>query len=721
LLEQTGQVEEAIALLIDGHDWSEVVRLIKAHASGLLSQGRRETLEHWLEELPRSHQRGDPWLLYWLAACRLSSGPRESRRLYEAAYERFKQEDEPDIEGLFRALAGVLGAILYDLDDLTLLDPWIAEVQRLLESHPEFPSEEYGHWATCYMYMALVLRQPFHPDIERWGERVYEIFQTSRDVPVRLQAAIVLVSGIVWTGRFAKVTEIIESIRALANAPQESPFVLTTLHVVESMNHMLDGQYERCMEAVSNGLEVAKTSGIHIWENSTLLNGAGGALAEGDLATAEELLGRLDSSALGLRRFDSCIYHFFCAWLALLKGDTSEAYRQQRSALRLAADMGLPFFEVIGGIAMAQILFECGDERKGVAHLSEVRRVAKKINNHYLEFMSLLFYADLALQHGRQSSALSSLAYAFKVGREMGYTNMIWWQPKMMSRLVATALQHDIETDYAKHLIRHRNLLPHAEALTLENWPWRYRIRTLGGFSLERDSEPDALQGKHGKPVELLKVAIAFGASEVNVERITDVLWPRIDADYAHRSFNTTLHRLRRLLGDEQAVVLKGGKLSLNTRWFWLDTWALERAIASANEHLTAKGDLLDYDALMRNTNAVLELYAGLFMQDTDAAWALSARESWQTKYVRFLASVSRSLMESGHAEEAIRCLERGIEVDEMAEPLYRQLMASYEALGRSVEAVEVFERCKRVWQTRLGREPSRETLKVREQLVESA
>jgi len=721
LLEQADQVEGAIGLLIDGEEWSEVTRLVKEHASSLLRQGRRETLELWLEELPRAQLRTDPWLAYWLASCRMSSGPRESRRQYELAYDLFRSSETPDVDGLFRALAGVLGAILYDLDDLTLLDRWIVEVEGLLERYPDFPAAEYGQWTTCYTYMALVLRQPFHADIESWGERVYGIFQTSRDLPVRLQAAIVLVSGIVWTGRFTKVTEIIESIRELADAPQESPFVLTTLHVVESMNYMLDGQYDRCMAAVRSGLEVAKNSGIHIWENSTLLNGVGGALGEGDLETAEELLGRLDSSALGLRRYDSCIYHFFCAWLAMLKNDSSEAYRQQRTALRLATEMGLPFFEVIGGIAMAQILFECGEQRKGVAHLSEVRRVAKKINNHYLEFMSLLFYADLALKHGRKTSALTSLAYAFKLGREMRYTNMIWWQPRMMSRLAATALENDIETDYTRQLIRRRKLLPDSDAMTIPTWPWRYRARVFGGFSLMRDDDPDAFRGKHGKPLDLLKVLIAFGGQDINIDRITDVLWPRIDADFAHRSLNTTLHRLRRLLGDDEAVVLQGGKLSLDARWFWTDVRAIEHAIAAGNEYLGLSGSFAEPDAVLRRAVDVLDLYTGPFMKDEDAAWVLAAREAWQRKVVRFLTAAARHLADHGRLEEAMQLLERGIEADELAEALYRQLMSIHQSADRFAEAVEVFERCRRVWRARLSREPSQETLLLFEKIAQRA
>ena len=721
LLEGSGHTEDAISLRIENREWSDVVRLIRAHASDVLSQGRGETLEGWLEEIPRERLQEDPWLLYWLGACRLPLGPRESRREYEKAYELFKSQKEPEIEGLFRACAGALGAILYDLDDLTLLDRWIEEVQELLDEYPDFPDSEYGEWTTCHMYMALVLRQPSHPDIETWGERVYHIFHRATETPVRLQAAIVLVSSIVWTGRFAKVTEIIESIRQIAHEPQESPFVLTTLHVVESMNYMLDGQYDRCMEAVRNGLEVAKTSGVHIWENSTLLNGAGGALGEGDLETAEELLSQLDSSALGVRRFDSCIYHFFCAWLALLKGDVLEAYREQRAGLRLATDMGLPFFEVIGGIALSQILFECGDQRKGAMYLREVRRVAKNINNRYLEFMSLVFYAALALDHGRPAPGLRALEYAFRLGREMGYSNTIWWQPKMMSRLAGTALANGIETEYVKSLIRRRNLAPEPASLGMEEWPWAFRVRALGNFSLERDEDAEAFRGKQGKPLDLLKVTIALGGRDINVERITDILWPRIDADYAHRSFNTTLHRLRKLLGDDRAIVLSGGRLSLNEQWFWVDLLAFERALSQVTEILREPQEFVDYGKLTEAADRAMGLYRGAFMADEDLAWVLAARERWERKFVRFATNVARFLVDSGRSDEGIAFLERALEAEELAEELYRQLMLSYQQLGRTAEAVEVFNRCCKTLATRLEAQPATATRQIYEQLTAAA
>ncbi|MCK7497369.1 MAG: hypothetical protein MZW92_46165 [Comamonadaceae bacterium] len=60
---------------------------------------------------------------------------------------------------------------------------------------------------------------------------------------------------------------------------------------------------------------------------------------------------------------------------------------------------------------------------------------------------------------------------------------------------------------------------------------------------------------------------------------LAELLWPEADGDAAQRAFDTTLHRLRKLLGHERAVVLSEGRLSLNPTVCWVDAWTLERLI----------------------------------------------------------------------------------------------------------------------------------------------
>jgi len=95
-------------------------------------------------------------------------------------------------------------------------------------------------------------------------------------------------------------------------------------------------------------------------------------------------------------------------------------------------------------------------------------------------------------------------------------------------------------------------------------------IFTLGRFSLLINGQPADFGRKFPKrPLELLKAILAQGGREISISRLTMLIWPDVDGDKATRSFDTTLHRLRKILGDDHVLVLRDGKLSLDARYCW--------------------------------------------------------------------------------------------------------------------------------------------------------
>ena len=712
LMERTGHIEDAISLRIENKDWQELAALIRAHAASMLDDGRGETLEQWLDELPIEILDSDPWLVYWLAASKSSFSLREARRLYAKAHGLFKARQQVDVEGLFESCAGVIDTLLFDLDDLTLVDPWIIEVERLLGQYPEFPQQKFGMRVTYNMYLALVFRQPNHPEIEKWAERSYAILQMTDDPTHKLRTAINLASAIIWTGRFKKALEIVDLIRDVADRSEVSPITMATLSYIESLIYLLTGEHESCLKSVREGVEIADTRGVHTWRNSSLINGVGSALGAGDLELAEELLARLDSHALATRRFDSCLHSYCLAWMALLKDNVLDAFHHQRAALRATAEIGVPFFNIIFQLSFAKILFACGDERKGAILLGQIRSNSKSFNNHLLEFMAFLVYAEIALNYGRKASGLRALKYALGIGRAHNFSHTIGWNPRDMAALAVTAMENDIEVDYVKQLVVRRHLMPQVPPLHLNDWPWRYRLSTLGLFSLEQDDSPG--QGKlRGRPIELIKVAIAMGGREINVVQITDALWPKIDADYSHRSFNTTLHRLRKLLGADQAILLRDGRLSLNPSYFWIDTWAFEQLL----DELTQPRDVDDIEHAAKLASRVLALYRGPFLDGDDAAWLIHARDSWRGRFTRATAEIAQRLIADQQQDAAIAFLQTALEAEGLAEGIYRQLMLCYQQLGRKADAIEVYARCRKTLQSSLGTEPSAETDRILEEI----
>ena len=112
-----------------------------------------------------------------------------------------------------------------------------------------------------------------------------------------------------------------------------------------------------------------------------------------------------------------------------------------------------------------------------------------------------------------------------------------------MARICAFALEAGIEVDYVRDLIRRRRLVHESVPARVENWPWMFRVKVLGGFELLHDGEPvGAGTGKaQRRPIELLKVLVAYGGERVNEAHVIEAMWPRIDGDSAHRSLTSTL------------------------------------------------------------------------------------------------------------------------------------------------------------------------------------
>lgn len=723
LLEAAGQVEDAVALLSDVGDWEDVVEVILKHAASMLDQGRGETLARWVEDLPRDVLHQHPWLLYWLAASRLPFAPRESRLLFERAFELFKRQEQTDPKGLLLACSGAMDAILHEWDDLSLLDRWIAALDDLLKTYPEFPSVTIEARVTCSMFMSLMLRQPHHPDIEYWVERAFTVSQATPDPSLRISVELLVAISFMWAGGFTKAQGVIDSMRKLAESPDVSPLALTTLAIAESMYFMLTAMHGPCLDVVNRGLDVARTTGVHIWNYQLLANGVAGSLGAGDLSTAKKLLKQMEERPEYARRLDLWFYHYLSAWEAILRQDTLRAYQQQKTALKLAVEVGCPYFEVLSRLAWAQVSFEVGDERKGAAQLRQVHSAAREIKNRLLEFMGLVAYAQVALEHGRERSGLNSLRYALALGREYNYTHFLWWRPSVMARLCIYALEAGIEVEYVRDLIRKRNLVPETSPATVKDWPWSFNIFTLGQFRLLQEDKPLTFSGRaQRRPMELLKALIAFGGREVSEERLTEALWPRIDGDSAHRSFTTTLHRLRKLLGEDKAIILREGRLTLDDRYCWVDTWALEQVLTEINNLFGGSGTDIKPETVTNLADKVLALYEGPFMdREADQSWYLSARERLRNKFLRAVGELARYWEETGQRERAVEYYQKGLEADNVAEGLYRHLMICYQQLGRRAEAIETYNRCRKTLSAVLKVEPAPETKAIYERLLHQA
>lgn len=289
-----------------------------------------------------------------------------------------------------------------------------------------------------------------------------------------------------------------------------------------------------------------------------------------------------------------------------------------------------------------------------------------------------------------------------------------------MARLCVAALEQGVEVPYIQELIRRRQLMPDVPPVDIEQWPWSLKIHTLGRFGLVREGVPVRFSGKvQQKPLELLKLLIALGGRNVAEKRLCEELWPGAPADDVHKTFIVTLHRLRRLLGDERFVLYGEGVVTLNSELCWVDIWAFARLSGQAKPLLHSE-DAPPLPAICAGKRAVA-LYSGHFLAaDTASPWALSLRESLRSRMIQLVTSLGRYKEESGNWRKAVDLYLRGLEVDELVEELYQRLMVCHRNLGDHGAAHSVYNRC-RLSLARYGIKPSPATRGVYEESIDGS
>ena len=709
LLEDDGQSEAAIGVLCDIGDWNGMVRLVLMHAPSMVEQGRNRSLEEWMSSLPKDIMENNPWLLYWMGEGLLPLNPSRSREYFQKAFKKFKSQENP--AGIFLSWSGVVESIRFGFDNFKQLNEWTSALEELMHDLKEFPSKEIEARVASSMFFSMVFAQPQHPMVEEWEERTFASAESHTNINGKILALYRVAFYRLHIGDFRKAALVIHSLQQLPEYRDAAPFALITVRLVEAIYYRYLGEHEKCLQAVSDGLKISHNTGIHIVDRILLYHGISSALNVNDLATANRLLEKMGTARDRFKPWDTSFYHLLRTREALRRADIGRASLHIDSALKLSFDVGAPFSLVLCHLTKAHVMHELGKDQEAREQLAHTFQIARDIRGPIFEFYALLAQALFALDQGKEVSALISLRKALTLGKRGGYFNTFIDQPFAMARLCTKALEAGIEVVYVQELVQKLNIIPEKPPLHLENWPWPLKIFTLGRFELLKDGQSIRFSRKtQQKPLAMLKVLIALGGKEVREDQITDALWPEADGDMAHQSFETTLHRLRHLLGQEKAIQLKEGRLTLDERFCWVDVWAFEHLLGEA-EVRWKKGQM---DRGIQLIEKAIALYHGAFLaREMEEPWTMSTSERLRTKFLQMVGKLGDYRQQAGQWDKALECYQKGLEVDDLAEEFCQGLMTCYQRLDRKAEALTFYHRYQKRLSTVLGLEPSAKTLAI--------
>ena len=716
-LTEFGEHDEAAILYGEAGEWARAIEAVVTLAPTLLRQGRWQTLQDRIAAFPRKEVEARPWLQYWLGASQMAVDPNSACTTLIGAYEGFVREQ--DALGQMLAAAAIIETQFVVFADFTSLDRWAEVLEQLLANGAAFfPDAESELQVLCGLIQALTFRAPWHPKLGGYAERLLELAQDEAAPNQRIVAAGALSHYFGWLGDTESLLRACSVARPLLKQSEILP-----IHAVWVSMNLVYAAYTRADHEegdviMARAFALAEEHGLsHVFEFRMRVADCWRRLDRGEYKTVSSILRNLEARLTAGRGMDVAHVHFVKAWLALLEENFVLARQECESALALAAQAGSIYTESYSLLVLATVLIELREFAIAEDCVARFRARFGRVDSLVFEFNALLMDGYGALKKRDDLRCAAALRAAFLIGRTKGYVTTLYWNGKMMSRLCRFALEHDIEVEYVRMLILRRGLAPD---VALECWPWPVKIYTLGRFEVRASGDAPRVEGKaQHKPMELAKVLIALGGRDVPADKLIDILWPDPSEGDGRKSFDITVHRLRKLLGSDEAVRVSDRHVTLNPQIVWVDVWALERTLAPLIAAVNAAEP--EVELLEEAAPRVLNLYRGHFLAgDIEEAWQIPIKNRLSGRFQRFALRLGEYWESRQQWRRAFELYQRAIELDFLAETFYRRQMICLKAQGQRAEAIEVFRRCRRALSLTLGVAPTGETEALYRQLLAS-
>jgi ATP/maltotriose-dependent transcriptional regulator MalT/DNA-binding SARP family transcriptional activator len=707
LLEEADQPEGAWVLLRDARDWPGLARSIGERAAQLLAQGRVRTLETWVAAFPQKVVEEDPWLLYWRSVSRLLSRPTDAVRDSERALRLFRETRQA--EGAFLSWAQLALAIGVAAESTAPLERHAASLDDLRRELGDIPSGPIEARVAHGMLLAIAWRQPHHPDATRWAERALELTEHYPDPILKVTIVLAWITYQIEMGRFTSTLRSLHWLQGVVASAEASALEASLARrALALLECFVLGTPLQAVRTIREGLLPVRKAGFQ--KSTTHLVyvscGIDAALSAGELDRATEWLSELGANLDPAARCVLGLYEAGRVWEALLRRDFTAALAHLEPLEKLGPETGWPQFDATIEYLGVQVRHALADQAGARSHLGRLEGIARAVRSPYLEYMALLARAQVELDGGEPDDALRA---ALALGRSGGYWNHHGFSPEVMARLCARALEAGMEVAHVKELIRRRALTMDPASLEADAWPWPIQIFSLGTFEVVREGEPIRFSHKvQRKPLALLKSLVAASGRAVSEEILTDALWPDADGDAARAALSSALHRLRGLLGRDEAIERKDGKLTLVSRFCWVDVWAVERLLARAETAAVGVNGAQPCGL----TRKALELYRGPFLGDEAAQipQGTALADRIRRRLLRQIVALARDHEQSGRWQEAVDGYEEAVRVDPCAEDVYRSLMSVYRNLGRPTDVEETYRRCRENLAAHLAIAPAPET-----------
>ncbi len=711
LLEESGSLDQALALYMRTEDWNAATDLMLKQGPRLLMRGCRQTLRQWIDVLPEKQVAATPWLSYWYGTSLIQSDLPAARAALERAWDGFEHVGEEI--GQMVAAAAILEICQQEWCSFEPVDRWIDALDALLARNPVLPSADVELRIYASLLSALVNARPGHPLFPVSVERVRTLLDAEVDIDQRIFAAQTLLFVHCLNLDVEAAQELRCQLELLLRHDDVSAF--GRMHALGriAFSLWLELDHAQAAQSLNAAVEIATSQGLITADPFLVFMRQLLAVAQRDSSAMKSNIQNMRQVRDSRQVLAMGVRSRALAEQAMLRGNISSAVEHGESAVLLADEAAATPMQSMWRLSLAAALVEHKKYDEATRYADQARQTIRgtafdgSLRDHDL------LDACIALRRGDRAECHRLLACALDTSKSARTASQAFiLHPGLMAEVCAEALRAGISLEQVKSLIKRYRLVAPFNAN--DAWPWPVKVYTLGRFSVLKDDAPIRFSRRtQQRPLDLLKALIAMGGTGVSADTLTEALWPDAEGDTAYHAFESVLYRLRQLLNFPGALTLTAGKLSLDPKICWVDVLAFERELDTAR----ASGPHTEH-----SIERLRGLYQGHFLaQESERPWAMATREALREKFLVYIQHAAKSF-EAGHRwQEAIPIYQRGIELDNLAEGLYRGLMICHRELGNHVEALKTYRRCRELLSIVLGVQPTAETQAVYQGLKQAA
>lgn len=237
------------------------------------------------------------------------------------------------------------------------------------------------------------------------------------------------------------------------------------------------------------------------------------------------------------------------------------------------------------------------------------------------------------------------------------------------------------------------------------------QVRALGEFRVSRRGLAiDPAAWGSARPRELL-LLLLLTPGGLTKEQAGLVLWPDASPTQLRNNFHVTLHRLRRILGEPEWIVLNAERYRF-AEGLEVDVDAIrfERAVR-------ANLGRRDPGAVAALAEALSWYRAPFLDGESVGDWALDHRDRLARCFAQAAIDVARARLAEQDAETAIGLARQVVSSDPVNEPAWQLLITGLARAGRRAEALKACRQCRAVLAADLEVDPDPETVSLHDRI----